>query len=130
MHALTTELRAPFAGQLRTFELRIDEIGLLERRCEAGIGEIYLRLCSARFKHADIRETILLGRIGGGASEPEATAEIMAFVDRAPLASHLQLAVDILAALLNGTQQEAPGKLPAEGNDAPATSPPSTPPAV
>jgi hypothetical protein len=123
-----TAVYRPFAGRERKFQLRIGEIGELERLAGAGIGEIMVRLGSHRFKAADIRETIRLGLEGGGASEPEATALVMRSVDKNPLAEHLQLAADILSAAVTGIPDSA-GKDQAAGSDAPETSPPSMPPA-
>lgn len=118
---------APFAGRQRKFQLRIGEIGELERLCNAGIGEIMLRLAAHRFRFADIRETVRLGLEGGGASEPEATAVVMRSIDVSPLAEHLQLAADILSAAVSGVPDT--GKDQATGSDvAPVTSPPGTPP--
>lgn len=123
-----TAHHAAFAGRRRKFQLRIGEIGELERLCGAGLGEIMVRLSAHRFYLADIRETIRLGLEGGGESEPAATALVMRNVDPTPIGEHLQLAADILSAAVTGVPVEAPGKDRAAGSDdAPETSPPSTP---
>ena len=117
---------AAFAGRRRTFKLPIGAIGELERLCQAGIGEIALRLGTHRFYLADIRETVRLGLEGGGASEPEATALVMRYLDEGPLDQHLELAAAIIAAALSGVK---PGKPePEGGNTSPATSPDYTAP--
>lgn len=122
-----TAVDAAFAGRRRTFRLRIGEMGELERLCDAGIGEIMLRLASHRFRVSDIRETIRLGLEGGGMAEPEATALVMRYVDDEPLSDHLQIAADILSAAVSGVPIE-PGNADREGPSTPATSPVSTPP--
>lgn len=128
-----TAVDRPFAGRTRRFQLRIGEIGELERLCGAGIGAIQLRLAGHQFRFADIREAVRLGLEGGGASEPEATGLVMRYVDRAPIAEHIQLAADILSACIAGVpepeDEDPPGKPTAERTD-PATSPPSTAPAA
>lgn len=121
-----TALTRPFAGQSRRFQLRIGELGELERVCSAGIGEIMVRLAAHRFYHADIRETVRLGLEGGGMSEPEATALVMRYVDPAPLSEHIALAGRILNKAVSGVEMPE-GNDDGEGNDAsPATSPLST----
>ena len=124
-----TAVDAIFAGRSRTFDLRIGELGELERICNAGIGEIALRLSTHQFRHADIRETIRLGLRGGGLGDAEATALVMTIVDGHPLADHLELAQSIVGGLLHGMPAK---KAPAEGQAtaSPATSPPSTTPAA
>jgi hypothetical protein len=118
-----------FAGRKRKFELRIGEIGELERVCLAGIGEINMRLLTERWRYDDIRETIRLGLMGGGASEMDAQMLIETYVDANPLRRHVGMAADILHALIEGADApKAQGETDASG--APATSPPSTKPAA
>ena len=111
------------------FELRIGEIGELERVAQAGIGEIYMRMTGLRFRHADIRETIRLGLMGAGEIEATATSLVGFYVDPSPIGTHLQLAADILEACVNGVPPEGnvEGETVSQG-DAPATSSPSTEP--
>lgn len=132
MTAELTDIVRPFGGRARVFRLRIGEIGELETLCAAGIGEIYLRVATQRYRLADLRETIRLGLIGGGAPPGEADMLVGRYVDGRPIAEYLQLAADILTALHAGAQDAAqdspdePGK--AAGSGGPATSPPSSPP--
>ncbi|ACL62057.1 gene transfer agent family protein [Methylobacterium nodulans] len=118
---------AEFAGRRRKFELRLGEIGELERRCGAGIGAIMLRLANHTFYGADVRETVRLGLIGGGEDLAGAEALMRYTVDGFPLSTHLQLAADILSAAVAGVEPEGNGET--EGrSDAPATSPSGTAP--
>lgn len=121
----STKVRAAFAGRDRDFQLRIGEIGELERICKAGIGAIMVRLASHQFYAHDIWETIRLGLEGGGAPETEATAIIMRYRSR-PLADYIELATNIVVACVNGAPREAPGKSAGETSDGLASSPPST----
>ena len=133
-----TAVYADFAGQYRKFELRLGEIGELERRCGAGIGEIMVRLGAHRFYAHDIVEPIRLGLIGGG--EPIYGVEaLMRFnVHGRPLVEHIALAAAICGAAVVGVSPpkgDAPGEDPegnagTEGHDAPATSRSSTAPAA
>jgi hypothetical protein len=122
---LHTAIYRDFAGRRRKFELRLGEIGELERLCAAGIGAILLRLSTMQWRYDDIRETIRLGLQGGGASEPDATSIALNYVDARPKGEFLQLAADILNACIVGVE---PGKAQGETkeHDAPATSPLST----
>jgi hypothetical protein len=123
---LATSVWRDFAGRRRKFELRIGEIGELERLCEAGIGAIFTRVSTMQFRLADIRETIRLGLEGAGLLESEATALVLRYLDGRPLLEHIQIAADILIACCTGIEEDLPGKAPAETPDAPATSAPST----
>lgn len=126
--ALSTSVQREFAGRRRRFELRIGEIGELERHCDAGIGAILVRLATMNFKASDIRETVRLGLMGGGETEAEATHLTLYYVDKRPLGDSLQLASDIVNACVNGVVDEGkePGETERSAN--PATSPPSTEP--
>lgn len=117
-----TSIHRDLAGRRRKLELRLGEIGELERICGAGIGAILLRLSTMQWRYDDIRETIRLGLQGGGASEPDATAFALHYLDPRPKGEFLQLAADILNACVMGVE---PGKAQGETeeSDAPATSP-------
>ncbi|SEE59645.1 Phage tail tube protein, GTA-gp10 [Rhizobiales bacterium GAS188] len=127
--ALTTIVDAPLCGRTRRFQLRIGELGELERLARAGIGEISLRLATHRFTSVDVFETLRLGLIGGGFSDVEATA-LMQTIEGQPIAPYLGIAALIVDACINGVgKDEALKKDEAEGTTPsadPATSPPST----
>ncbi|WP_439572635.1 gene transfer agent family protein [Phreatobacter sp.] len=124
----------PFGGRTRPFQLTLGAVEELERLCDAGAGLILRRLETLTWRHADIRETIRLGLVGGGLGEPEATRLIEAYVDGQPVAPFLSLAAAILAAYATGLDEVLKNEGgPAEGDAAPAvppdpaTSPPSSP---
>lgn len=96
------------AGRKRAMRLRLGEIESLENLCRAGIGEIALRLVSQTYRLADVRETLRLGLVGGGMSEPAATALIMAHVDNTPLAQYVETAAFVLSAALAGVPPPKP----------------------
>lgn len=123
-----TEVFYAFAGRKRRFQLRLGEVEELERLAGAGVGEIALRLSTHRFKLADVRETIRLGLQGGGASETDATALVMSYVDDHPLTDNIGLAAKIISAFNADLPPSERGKEPAESDNGPATSPPSTEP--
>jgi hypothetical protein len=129
----STVYRGDFAGRRRRFCLRIGEIGELEELCGSGVGAIWRRLATLDFKHADIRETIRLGLIGGDETTPSAAAALVSrYIDERPIAETLDLAVAVLGALMRGAAEaskDMPGKGTAERSDAPATSPPMSSPA-
>lgn len=118
---LSTTYWAAFAGQKRAFRLRLGEIEALEGLCRAGIGEIALRLVSQTYRLADVRETLRLGLMGGGMSEPSATALMMANFDSAPLGQYVEIAAFVLSAALVGVPPPKP-ETEAPQTDAPATS--------
>lgn len=122
---LSTAVYRSLGGRDRKFELRLGEIRELERLCESGIAAIYARVALLQFKADDLRETIRLGLIGGGAAQPEAEAIVRFSIDGRPLNEWVQLAADILKAVFDGvdTTVKTSG---AEPSVAPVTSPPST----
>lgn len=126
---MRTEIRRPFAGRERTFRLRLGEASELERLCGVGIGEIMLRLATHRFTIADVREAVRLGLQGNDMTEPEATALVMRNVDRNPLAQHIDLASEIVAAYVNGIPEDLKKKADPDGEtgtSSPETSTPGT----
>lgn len=129
-----TAVYAEFAGQRRKFELRLGEIGEMERRCGAGIGEIMVRLGAHRFYAHDVIEPVRLGLIGGG-EPPHVVEALMRFnVHGRPLVESIGLAAAICQAAVTGVSMpsggDAEGKAETEGHDAPETSRCSTAPAA
>lgn len=121
-----TIVDADFAGRRRRFQLRLGEMGELERLTGFGIGAIFMRLGTHQFGHREVWDTIRLGLEGGGAAAVEASALVMRYESQ-PLIDFLPLAGRIVAAAVNGVP---PGKPETEGSGdhtAPATSPSSTP---
>lgn len=129
MSARLTCFYADLGGRRRKFELRLGEVAELERLCRAGVGAIGLRLVSEQWSYDDLRETIRLGLMGGGASEADAQMLVENYVDAGPKRMHLLLAASIVAAFIEGIDPpKEDGET--EQSGAPATSPPSTKPAA
>lgn len=142
-----TRITRPFAGRDHAFDVApLGTIEALERACNAGMGEILSRLqgdtwregdkvaYQPRFRHADIRETIRLGLMGAGMSEPEATALIRDTVDGRPVMPFLVLAVEIVVAYAHGVddavkKSEGPAGEAMAPPPGPETSVPTLPPA-
>jgi Phage tail tube protein, GTA-gp10 len=102
----STLIRRPFAGQERSFDLRIGEIQALERACSCGIFGLLMRIGSHQAYAADIRETIRLALIGGGETDAASTTLIMAEIDGRPLSEHLPLAAEIIKSVIDGLPQQ------------------------
>ena len=102
---VVTWVRRDFGGKPRRFELRIGEIRELEAERKAGVGAILSRLAYNQFFADDIRETVRLGLMGGGADEAEAHRLVIFYLEKRPLGENLQLAFDTLHAALNGVPE-------------------------
>lgn len=113
--ARKAEVTFPWPDEDRCFSLKIREIRLLEAKCDAGINVIWDRVASGRWKLDDIRETIRLALIGGGASDPkfgeaQANQMIKDHFDGRPLHQFTLLAHLILSAVLVGVEDEPLGQ--------------------
>ncbi|WP_457796640.1 gene transfer agent family protein [Methylocystis sp. S23] len=100
---MTTAVNHFFGDKERTFRLTPKLIPELERVANAGIGTLCKRLFAGDFSHADIRETIRLALIGGGADPKDAATLVAVYADDAPLSQVYPLAVAILEALWFGS---------------------------
>jgi len=137
--ALPTFIMRDLAGQRRKLQLRLGEVAMLETLSKAGIGAIALRLVQHAFYVSDVRETLRLALEGGGATEAEATAIVLHYVDGRPLDAYVDVAADVIGAFLRGAPTDdkkkdnppTTGKPPVDGAPpGPETSPTSTAPAA
>jgi hypothetical protein len=80
----------------------------------SGPKEIYDRLRIGSWRVADYRETIRIGRIGGGATPVEALQFVKRYVDDRPFTESVEAAWRILAAALVGPPGDDLGKPEAE----------------
>jgi hypothetical protein len=78
----------------------------LEEKTNAGPMRLFTRIRTGDFRADDIRETIRLGLIGGGKTPSQAYNLMSRNFDKAPLAEHAPLALDILLAGLYGIDPE------------------------
>lgn len=110
---MTTSVNLFFGDKERTFKLTPKLIPELERIGGRGIGTMCKSLFAGDFSQVDIRETIRLALIGGGADPKDAATLVTVYADDAPLSQTYPLAVSILEALWFGadakTQLADPG---------------------
>lgn len=98
-----------FAGERRVFRLAIGQLRALQEACGAGPLQIYRRLLEGGWRIDDLRETLRLGLIGGGATDALATRLVRQTVDDfgTPPMELLPPAKAILLAALFGVPDEA-----------------------
>ncbi len=89
----------------------------LEAKLGSGPMEIFNRIRGGTFRADDIRETIRLGLVGGGATPSDAGRLVGTYFDKAPIADYAPLALDVLLAALYGVDP-APGDEPTESESA------------
>lgn len=116
----TGETREDFAGEERTFRIRLGEIRRIEAKCGARIGEVAQRLARAvqaisatggnyvaalaagiEIGAEDVRETLYQGLVGGGMASPEATNLVRSEIDERGLrglTDHVAVALMVLVA--------------------------------
>jgi hypothetical protein len=122
---LSTAVYRPLGNRNRRFELRLGEMREIERLTGSGILAVWRRMATLESKIDDLRETIRLGLIGGGAEHAEAEAIVLYSVDGRPINMFFDLAVSIMKAAFEGV--EPVGKTNgAESSGAPETFAPST----
>lgn len=102
---MTTSVTQFFGDKEREFKLTPKLIPELERLTGAGIGSLCKRLFANEFSLVDIRETIRLGLIGGGAEPQDAATLVSVYADGAPLMQVYPLALSILEAVMFGAKQ-------------------------
>lgn len=78
----------------------------LEDKCKSGIGMIAARLESGSYGIQDVRETIRLGLIGGGATSERAMVAIKSHVDEQPLAHSVLVAYEIIRSVIFGVPKD------------------------
>jgi hypothetical protein len=116
MSANGTRLIAWAGGEDLFCLAKAGQIFDLEDKCGAGISTVMARLESGSWHFNDIRETIRLGLIGGGATPERAMTAVKNHVDPPnPLAHSVLVAYEIVKAALFGVPDDPVGKaMPAE----------------
>jgi len=105
-----------------TFALKIKQLIELQEKCDAGPPFILSRLEGGSWRVNDVRETIRLGLIGGGASVTDALKLTINNVDDQPLGQNALFAQVILSAALFGAPEgleDAPPEKPTADQLAP-----------
>lgn len=106
------------------FRLPIGQIRELQEKVDAGPAWILDRIRTGAWRVDDLRETIRLGLIGGGAKPGEALKLVERYVDAQPLADSVPAAMVILSTALFGAPDgERPGKRKAAERRAQTQSP-------
>ncbi len=144
-------IEMPFADGVYRFALPLGQIAEIQRKCGAGIGEIFARVLAgahqrggqillspaeARFEVLDLIETVRHGLIGGKQGEvngelvavtsADANRMVQTYLEPEPLMVAWELAVAILGALIVGYEPPAkdePGNGPAAAETAPSEAP-------
>lgn len=103
-----------------TYSFRLSLAGAieLEEKCDAPIAVIHGRLVSGAYKITDVRETIRIGLIGGGADPVKALNLVRKYVDDRPLAESWIIARVIMGGLFHGFAEHPinpPGPAAEEG---------------
>jgi hypothetical protein len=83
-------------------ELPLPIMRELETKLASGPMEVFNRIRSGTFRADDIRETIRLGLVGGGATPSVAGRLVGTYFDKAPIAEYAPIALDVLLAALYG----------------------------
>lgn len=107
-----------WAGGEDQFALTIGQLLDLETKCNAGVAVICSRLENGAWGLNDVRETIRLGLIGGGADPERAMQKVKSHVDGNAdgLAHCVLVAYEVLKTVIFGVPKDDPvGKaMPAE----------------
>ena len=97
----------------------------LEEKCDAGIAAIFARIQEGKWKFNDIRETLRLGLIGGGAAPDKAARLVQRYCDDRPWAESVLPAQAVLIAAMVGVPKDDP--LTKKADTERTTEDPSTP---
>lgn len=119
----SAEVTLVFAGEDVLFKLGIGQLRAVQERCDVGPMELAGRFASGAWRVDDLREVILQGQIGGGATVADATRRMKSFFDDLPLQQFVPLAQAIVLAVLVGTEDEPLGEAEGEGAETPNLSP-------
>jgi len=94
-----------------TFNIaKFEQVFELEEKCGAGVGEIFDRVRSGRWRWVDVRETVRLALIGGGMQPVPALTLVKRYVDNRPWQESRQVAMAILLAAMVGVEGDNPTK--------------------
>lgn len=99
------ELVREWAGKERLFSLSFGGVLDLEQACgDVGLGEIFVRVASGRFRVGEVYHIIRLALIGGGMSKIDAKRLMGTHFDARPYIENNMLAAEILEALMVGIE--------------------------
>jgi len=121
-----TSVDLDFGDGKYTFHLDIPRLKELQEKTGSGPPEVLSRLAEGRARIDDVRESIRLGLIGGGAAPLAAKALVERYVDERPLIEGIAYATLILGAAIIGNKppEADPGNQSAAGSTPPPAAPP------
>ena len=99
-----------WADGTHAFRLAIGQLVELQEKTGVGPMALWRRLVESEWRVGDLRETIRLGLIGGGAAPSAALTLVRDYVEARPLVESVPVAIAILAAALYGAPDEPVGK--------------------
>ncbi len=88
------------------FRLALGELRELQDKTGVGPLVLYRRLLQGEWRVDDMRETIRIGLVGGGADAPSAFKLVARYVDDVPLLANVMLAAEIINAALSRPEGE------------------------
>lgn len=99
-------IELPFAGEQRLFRLRAGQWRAIQEKCDAGPPELLRRYVDGRWRLDDLREVLLQGLEGGGATQADATKLILLNFDGRPMLQFVPIAQAVVMATLVGAPDE------------------------
>lgn len=106
----SAEIVLLFGGEERLFRLGIKQLEAIDEKCDAGPMELLRRHAEGTWRVHDLREVILQGLIGGGATQAEASTLVRTFFDDLPLGQFVPIAQAIVMAAVVGSEDEDLGE--------------------
>lgn len=106
------EVIRDWAGKERLFRLDLGGVMQVEEACGGeGIGAIFLRLSSGKFRAHEVHSILRLALIGGGENKVSAKLLLDKHFDLIPYAENAAMAGEIMMALMMGIEEGAAGEV-------------------
>lgn len=102
----SARVTAPFGDGVYVFRLDIAGLEELDEKCDAGPEELYQRISEGRWRVRDIRETLRIGLVRGGAEPVMALALVNRYAAEGYLLDLKALALNVLGASILGAPEE------------------------
>lgn len=115
--ARSGEVEINWGDGTHSFRLSIGQLLELQEKTACGPMELFRRLSAGTWRVSDIRETIRLGLIGGGAKPVDALGLTRRYVDDRPLAESVPVAQAILMVILFGQPEDKLGETEGRGSE-------------
>lgn len=107
--AMDGSVEFEWGSGLHKFRLGLDEARELQIKTGVGPYRLMRRIADGDWMIDDLRETIRIGMIGGGAAPGAAMNEIRIYFDKQPKTKHIEPALRILHAFHIGVDDEPVG---------------------